>query len=304
MFKVTTTQKENSLLNEVIITNELLNLNCSIYPNLGASIQQLTSNGIEIIDGITNDEKGLELYKSKFNSSFLFPFPNRVKDGTYSFENTTYQLEVNETNLNNRLHGHIFNKSFAITYQNVSKDSASVTFSYSDKGTSKGYPFPYTIEITYVFSNNKMTIDFNVLNSGKTALPFGIGWHPYFNAKNLGTSVIDFDADEQYVVDDQMIPTSKTELKFKTPLVMGDTFLDDCFITNKSQVSFKTEAFNIDIDFSSETPNSFLQSYTPDTRDCIAIEPMTCAPNSVNNKDGLLSLAPNETYNWKINMKF
>ena len=52
MFKITTTQKENPLLNEVIITNKTLNLNCSIYPNLGASIQKLNSNGIEIIDGI------------------------------------------------------------------------------------------------------------------------------------------------------------------------------------------------------------------------------------------------------------
>ena len=45
MFKVTINNNDNSLLNEVIITNETLKLNCSIYPNLGASIQKLNSIG-------------------------------------------------------------------------------------------------------------------------------------------------------------------------------------------------------------------------------------------------------------------
>ncbi len=304
MYSIKTTKNENPLLNQVVISNENLNLKSIIYPNLGAAIQELSVNNVSIIDGITNDQAGLDLYKTKFNSSFLFPFPNRVKDGKYSFENKDYLLEVNETNLNNRLHGHIFNKSFSVKSQKVSEKNASVTFSYSDNGTSEGFPFPYEIEITYSFSNSNMSIDFNVLNIGKTSFPYGIGWHPYFNAKNLGTSVINFNADNQYVVDEQMIPKQETPLKFKTPLELGDTFLDDCFITKESNVSFKTDEYDINIDFSSKTPNSFLQFYTPDTRDCIAIEPMTCAPNSVNNKDGLLTLAPKENYSWNISLNF
>jgi len=120
----------------------------------------------------------------------------------------------------------------------------------------------------------------------------------------LVRAILDFKADNQYMLNEQMIPTTETPLKFETPLKLNDTFLDDCFITKQSQASFKTDAYKIDIDFSSNTPNSFLQVYTPDTRDCIAIEPMTCAPNSFNNKNGLLTLKPNETYDWKINMKF
>ncbi len=304
MYSITIKKNDNPLLNEVIISNENIKFKSIIYPNLGASIQKLKQNEIDIIDGISNNQAGLDVYKSKYNSSWLFPFPNRIPNGKYSFENKEYELEINESNLNNRLHGHIFNKSFSIKNHEAANNSASVTFSYSDEGSSKGYPFPYQLEITYNFSPNKLNIDFNVLNTGKTAFPFGIGWHPYFNSNNISNSVLDFKADNQYLVDAQMIPITETPLKFETPLELNGTFLDDCFITKQSEASFKTDIYKIDIDFSSDVPNSFLQVYTPDTRDCIAIEPMTCAPNSFNNKNGLLTLEPSKNYNWKVDLKF
>ena len=304
MFKITTTQKENPLLNEVIITNKTLNLNCSIYPNLGASIQKLNSNGIEIIDGITNDKKGLELYKNKFNSSFLFPSPNRIADGKYSFNKVNYQLECNETSLNNSLHGHICNKSFNVTKTETSENLAIVTFSYKNNGTITGFPFSYQLDITYTFSKNNLSLDFKVTNLDQQEFPFGLGWHPYFKVKKLSSSTLNFDGNTKYFLNKQMIPQQEMELPFNTPLTLGETFLDDCFLINKPKTSFDCKEYKIEIDFTSETEKSFLQVYTPNTRDCIAIEPMTCAPNSFNNKNGLLTLNPNETFDWKINLKF
>ena len=88
------------------------------------------------------------------------------------------------------------------------------------------------------------------------------------------------------------------------PIDLKDTFLDDCFITEKSKTLLKTDIYTIEIDFSSKKPTSFLQVYTPQTRDSIAIEPMTCAPNSFNNKNGLLILETDKKYNWKVDLEF
>lgn len=302
MFKITTTQKENSLLNEVIISNETLN--CSIYPNLGASIQKLNTDGIEIIDGITNDEEGLKLYQNKFNSSFLFPSPNRIASGKYNFNGIDYQLKCNEIGLNNSLHGHIFNKSFEVVKSETTDDFAIITLTYSNNESIQGFPFKYTIDITYTFSKNNLSLDFKVTNLDDQEFPFGLGWHPYFKAKNLSSSTLNFDGTKKYFLNKQMIPQQEIDLPFKTPLTIGETFLDDCFLINKPEASFECDQYKIDIEFTSETKKSFLQVYTPDTRDCIAIEPMTCAPNSFNNKNGLLTLKPSEQYDWKINLKF
>ncbi len=304
MFKVTTTQKDNSLLNEVIITNESQNLEISIYPNLGASLQKLSSNGIEIIDGITNDEAGLNVYKSKFNSSFLFPSPNRIADGKYTFNNKDYQLECNEVALNNSLHGHIYNKSFQVTTTDINEEKAVITFTYSNNGTVIGFPFSYKLDIIYTFTKNNLTLDFKVVNTGIDEFPFGLGWHPYFNAKNLVSSSLDFDGTKKYHLNDKNIPQQEIPLPFTTPLTLGETFLDDCFLVNKPETTFTTDSYKIDMRFTSQTKESFLQVYTPDTRDCIAIEPMTCAPDCFNNKNGLLTLRPSETFDWQIVMSF
>jgi len=49
---------------------------------------------------------------------------------------------------------------------------------------------------------------------------------------------------------------------------------------------------------------NFLQVYTPPHRKSIAIEPMTCAPNAFNNEQGLIILAPFESFSasWGISM--
>ena len=304
MYTIEEIKNENSCLNQVLIKNDKLKFQSSIYPNLGASIQQLMSNGIDIIDGISNNLEGLEVYKNKFNSSFLFPFPNRISNGEYSFKNKEYQLPCNEASLNNSLHGDVFNKSFSITNQVASENHAQITFSYSNNGTMVGFPFPYQLNITYTFTPNNLKLDFKVTNTGDNEFPFGLGWHPYFKTSNLKSSILNFKGEKQYYLDEKNIPQQEIPLKFETPLLMEDTFLDDCFIINKPETTFKTEAYEIGIDFSSETEKNFLQVYTPPTRNCIAIEPMTCAPNSFNNKHGLLTLIPNKEYHWKVNLSY
>lgn len=304
MFKIKILENENKLLNEVSIQNSSTNLESSIFPNLGASLQKLSINGIEIIDGITNNEEGLKVYNNKFNASLLFPFPNRIDDGKYNFNTTTYQLYCNEATLNNALHGHIFNKTFEIVKTEASENYAKIVLNYTNNGTITGFPFAYKFEVTYVFYVNKVTIEMQVKNIDIKPFPFGLGWHPYFKSDNLATSVLNFEGNKKYDLDVKMIPKNKINLPFKTPLTINDTFLDDCFLINKPQVTFNTTNYNVQLDFISNTPESFLQCYTPHTRDSIAIEPMTCAPNSFNNLHGLKTLNPDEHYNWQITMHF
>jgi len=304
MYKITITKNENPLLNEVIIINNQLNFKGSIFPNLGASLQKLNCNGIDLIDGISANDDGLKTYKNKYNSAVLFPFPNRISGGEFEFKNTNYNLEINEPALNNRLHGLVFNQNFTIKETFSSEENAKIVFNYKYNGNIGGFPFPYNLELTYTFTKNKVSLNFEVLNEGETAFPFGIGWHPYFKVDNLSDSTLDFEAKTQYLVNKNMIPTKETLSTIKTPLLLKDTFLDDCFITEKSNTSLKTDRYSIAIDFSSKKPASFLQVYTPETRDCIAIEPMTCAPNSFNNKHGLQILNADSTYTWTVDLKY
>ena len=269
---------------------------CSNYPNLGASLQKLTSHNTEIINGISNTFECLNDYKKTYKSAFLFPFPNRISEGKYEFNQKNYELDCNERALNNALHGLIYNKPFSIKRIETSENNAIVSLYYTDDGKTKGFPFPYQIEIIYTFSPKKIAINFQAFNNGVKSFPYGIGWHPYFKTSNLKTSSLDFEGKTQYELNNKMIPQFKIPLKFKNPLTIKDTFLDDCFITNKPQVYFKCDSYSIGIDSSPKNKKNYLQVYTPPTKDCVAIEPMTCAPNAFNNKNGLQVLEANANF--------
>jgi aldose 1-epimerase len=304
MYKINIIEKENTLLKQIIITNNIINLEAVIYPNLGASIQKLKINNVTIIDGISADEIGIKNYKSTFKSALLFPFPNRIENGKYSFENEEYHLSCNEKAFNNAIHGHVFNKTFIIHTIAENEKSASIFLSYNYDGSDIGFPFPYQLKITYTFSENNLTLNFNVLNTGKKTFPFGIGWHPYFKSNTIANSILNFDGNEQYKFSNNMIPQYKIPLEFSTPKRINKLKLDDCFVTKTPKISLETSLYNLNIHFDQTSEQNYLQIYTPKDKKSIAIEPMTCAPNVYNLKDGMLELKPNKNFNWNINLDY
>src|SRR5665648_619205 len=100
MYIIEVVKNQNPLLNQIVIKNENSDFQGIIYPNLGASLQKLSSNSIDIIEGISNTVEGLIDYKNTYKSAFLFPFPNRISEGKYEFNQTKYELESNEKALN------------------------------------------------------------------------------------------------------------------------------------------------------------------------------------------------------------
>jgi len=304
MYKIKIIENKNSLLKHIKITNPLTNLEAIIYPNLGASIQKLNINNVCLIDGISNNEIGLENYKNTFKAAILFPFPNRIENGKYSYEKIDYKLTCNEKPLNNAIHGLVFNKSFNIDNVVQNARSASISLIYNYDGENTDFPFPYQLALNYTFSENNLNLNFKVLNTGKKRFPFGIGWHPYFKVNSIAESILSFDGNEQYQFSNKMIPTNKIPLQFSTPKKMNNLELDDCFITNTPKVSLQTNLYDLGIHFDQTSKQNYIQIYTPSNRKSIAIEPMTCAPNVFNLKDGLLTLKPNKTFNWNISLDY
>ena len=80
-------------------------------------------------------------YKNNYASSILFPFANRIKDGAYAFNGTNYQLDCNDGDNNNALHGLVYNKTFTIIKKMVTSSYAEVKLHYKDQGRTKGFPF-------------------------------------------------------------------------------------------------------------------------------------------------------------------
>lgn len=266
---------------------------CKIVPAFGGSLQELVVNDKTIIEGVTTDKEGLKKYRQMCNSAILFPFPNRIKHGTYSFENKTHSLPVNEPANKNAIHGIVYTKSFEV----LSHSDNSLRLQYMHPG-SAGFPFPFSIEIKYSLSVEEIQIAISIRNTGDTSFPFGLGWHPYFATEDQKATRLRFSSDTIYEVDEQMIPVRSKENEFKE-FQLDRTEIDNAFHLTNLEVKLNGPHYNLHLRLPDE---SYLQLFTPDHRRSVAIEPISCIADAFNNRIGLKVLEPGNTFKWPLIM--
>ena len=268
-----------------------------IYLDQGASLQELTLEGNAIIQDLTP-----LTYDSTFASSILFPFANRIKDGIYSFNNEEFQLEKNQEEEQNALHGSVYNKTFKVIEKEVSAETAKITLEYKELNKTTGFPYTFSIQVTYIFNNDTLSLQVKVKNTDTKTFPFTLGWHPYFISDNLSKSTLSFNSNKKLIIGDRNITTGVEDIEPNVILDIEDKQLDDCWVLNSDKVQFTSPKYQLN--FSSSVKENFLQAYTPPRLNTIAIEPTTGVSDSFNNKIGLQTLQPNKEYSitWKINI--
>lgn len=98
----------------------------------------------------------------------LFPLIGNTFNGTYEIDGKTYAMKN---------HG-------LVRYANltcVHHDEASITFELKDSDTTrKQYPFSFCYHVTYTLEQNKVTITYDITNTGDQKMPFMFGLHPGF----------------------------------------------------------------------------------------------------------------------------
>lgn len=239
-------------------------------------------------------------YKDNYASSVLFPFANRVRDGKYEFNGETFSLNCNETEKNNALHGLVYNKTYTVVNEEATSTSASVILRYKDEGANNGFPYKFSIELTYTLSNSGLNLLINIKNTDDKNFPFTLGWHPYFNSENLEVSTLNFNSNKTHSFDEQQIVTGTQSFNTEMPFQLKNVKLDDSFELEDNNVSFNSPGYKLTI--TSSAKDNFLQLYTPPKPNSIAIEPMTGICDSLNNKIGLQTLQPNQSYSieWQL----
>jgi aldose 1-epimerase len=285
--------------NQVKLINTNNNSYATIALNNGASILELFINNVAVIENLSPLK-----YTNTYASSILFPFANRIKDGSYTFNSKTYQLNTNQKEENNALHGLIYNKTFKVVNEKVANNEVSIKLEYNEINESEGFPFTYKIQLIYTLTKNTLKINVQVKNTHSKPFPFTIGWHPYFTSKNLPQSILKFNSTKKLILDKRMITTGIEDFKIDDCLEIKNNKFDDCFILNTNNIKFITPEYDLEMKASSN--KTFLQIYTPERKNTIAIEPTTGVSDSFNNKIGLQVLEAGKTYNirWDINLNF
>ncbi len=266
---------------------------CKIFPNLGGSIQELIIDDITIIKGISFDDSGISDYLVKYQSAVLFPFPNRLEDGHYTFEGKPYKFPLNNLETKNAIHGFINDKSLEV----IRITNSTLTLQFNSDGD-EAFPFNYSFEINFVFSKHHIQVQFIIENEGDHAFPFGLGWHPYFQLNSFEGNTLEFSADKVYTTTERLIPSGFEEHD-NSIIEIEKASLDTAYHLVRPEIRLRTALYELQM----RTPKDcYLQIYTPADKQSIAIEPMTCIANAFNSGIGLKTLQPEEKYIWDLDL--
>jgi len=265
-----------------------------IAPGFGGSLQELSVEGVTVIEGSTLNAQGFKDYLSNCRSGVLIPFPNRVADGCYRFQGKKYQLEINEPENGHAIHGLVYDRSFSV----VRQDKKQMVLQSNYPG-SEGFPFPFECTLHYQLSESGFTMSVKLVNSGKMDIPFGMGWHPYFTVNDLDQCRIGLKTLSRYPCDDRMIPKEPKEF-VQDGFALSGRVLDEAYFLGQPEVELLSTAYSMKMLLPKD---SYLQLYTPPGRKRIAIEPMSCIANAYNNGIGLKVLQPDEEFKWEVKIE-
>jgi aldose 1-epimerase len=261
----------------------------------------------------------------------LFPFPNRIRDGSFTWEGKAYQLPLNDPSGKNAIHGFPCRKPWRVVGQGADADSAWVTGEFAGAADAPEardlWPADYRLRITYRLRGAVLRVEAEVTNPDRVSLPFGLGYHPYFRVPLVAGDAptnywVESSAREMWELEDG-VPTGKrvpplaakdlTQGKRFTDLTLDDLFTDLETPASAAPGNLCWRAglrqSEKDIEVQLLTSPSFreLVLFTPPHRQAVAIEPYTCATDAMNMQQrgidaGLLVLQPGAS--WKGVVEF
>jgi aldose 1-epimerase len=101
-----------------------------------------------------------------FRGRILFPFNDRIKDGKYSWEGSEYQLERNDSETGDAIHGFLFREKMDVLYYRTDESFACIALNRT-LPAEEGYPFSPEIAIEYKLAMSSFEINLTVFNKSQ-----------------------------------------------------------------------------------------------------------------------------------------
>lgn len=278
---------------------------------LGATLVSLEYQGRPLVRAF--DPLG---ERPAFSGAILAPWPNRVTDGNYQWDGVRYQLPISEPGRGHALHGLVADQEFTLAKHSDEAVELRATITTQD-----GYPFEVELVITYQLEAQGLQITATATNSGSQTAPFGWGSHAYLVApgKNVNGWTLSLPAQRvQLTEGERLLPkevvgVEETDLDFRSPRVIGDTFIDHAYTeldAGEDQLirAVLTDDNGIGSQIIWDDSQPWVQVHTADRDDPeldrtgLAIEPMTCPPGAFNSGEDVIRLEPGSSHqtSWVI----
>jgi aldose 1-epimerase len=267
---------------------------------VGATLRSLVVDGVEIVESFPADAS-----PKQSQGAILVPWPNRVRDGRWTHEGETLQLDLSEPKALNASHGLLRTSPYAI--ERLADDRVVLR---APIHPTRGYPFSLATEVEYALTDAGISITHRIVNHGRSAAPVGVGAHPYLRIGDTPTAELTLTSPASTIVlvDDRLNPTGSAPVPPEKDLRdgprVGDLTLDDAFTDIESRDGrvehVLTAPDGSTVTLWAEEVFRWMQAFVSTKLRpgglALAVEPMTMPANAFNSGDGLRWLDPGETF--------
>jgi aldose 1-epimerase len=280
----------------------------AVVTECGAGLRLLEHDGRPLVVGYDEDAQA-----TSGRGQLLLPWPNRIRDGRYTFAGTDLQLPLTEVAKGHASHGLTRWESWPLR----DRRPDAVTLGYRLLSR-PGYPWTVDLTAAYSVSAKGLVVEVTATNRADRPAPYAAGAHPYLTAGpgDLDAWELTLPAGTALVTDERLIPVDEvdvagTPLDFRQPRLIGDQTLDTAFGRldrgHDGWAEVRLHGPIGDVVLRMDENHRWLQVFTgpPGRRDGLAVEPMTAPPNAFATGEGVLVLEPERpvTVRWSLGLE-
>jgi aldose 1-epimerase len=283
----------------------------AILVEVGGGLRSFTIGGAPVVDGYAEDE-----LCPGSAGQVLLPWPNRIRDGKYSFDGAPQQLPLSEPAAHNAIHG--LTRWLPWKAIEVAPDRVTLECEIAPQ---PGYAWPLRSRTTWSIGADGLRADHEATNIGAAPCPFGLGVHPYLQIEGVAVDdlLLTLPTHSRLLVDGRLLPMGEAKVAggpfdFTEPRRIGDVHLDTAFGDVARDASGTTMARLATTDGArvreiwADAAFGWWQVYTGDTlhgerlRRSVALEPMTCPPDAFRSGRDIVTIEPGESWrgSWGI----
>lgn len=280
----------------------------AIATESGGALRLVEYDGRPVLDGFAESAMS-----SGGRGQLLMPWPNRIRDGKYSFGGTQYQLPLTEPARHNASHG----LARWVAWSPVSVASDEVTLGYRLMAQT-GYPWTLDLRVTYRVSTDGLEVTQSATNLAATAAPYASGAHPYLLAGHgpIDEWSLHLPASTRMLSDDErLLPAGRedvggTPYDYREARRIGETVFNHAFGGLERDAQGRATVTITGPDATTQlwvdARHPWLMVYSADDtstpRVALAVEPMTAPVDAYNSTENLVTLEPGATYaaSWGI----
>ncbi|HEY6644950.1 hypothetical protein [Povalibacter sp.] len=258
------------------IVDDEAHSSASIAPDRGAIVTSFKVRGRELLD--LDQATFVDPTKNvRGGIPILFPAPGKLVEDRWHCDGQS---------------GHMKQHGFARLHAwTVSETTArSVTLQLrSDADTLAEYPWAFVATLQVSLAGPRLRLTMQIDNTGASAMPFGLGYHPYFFVTDKRNARIDTDATHQF---DNVSKATTAFTRFDLTANEVDLHMLD---QSARQMSLHLGDGSI-IDVSASTDFAHWVVWTVAGKDYVCVEPWTSPGNALNSGERLLRLAPGKSH--------